>query len=144
MLHRDQLKRALSQTYRYDKGICHDATTIQYDDKIFSDPAVVHLIDPSTTTGMFLNEHVSFAMFFCSPTLQNIQPYHLKNMLTLYMPLWTLEEFGQCCDELEIPHFYKVTFEKWGVYLSPKCPYGNSVVQYIGYCSFKRPVVSEG
>ena len=73
---------------------------------------VVHLIDPSKDP-FYLCEHNAFAVFFTSPTINNIEPYHLKNLLTLYMPLWSEEEMTECYEVLEQP-FDRKLYEKWG------------------------------
>ena len=79
---------------------------------LLTDFRVVHLIDPSKDP-FYLCEHNAFAVFFfTSPTINNIEPYHLKNLLTLYMPLWSEEEMTECYKVLEQP-FDQKRYEKW-------------------------------
>ena len=43
--------------------------------------SVVHLIDPEGKPVPFLDQHEAFAVFFASPTITNIEPYHKKNLV---------------------------------------------------------------
>ena len=75
--------------------------------------SVVHLIDPEGKPVPFLDQHEAFAVFFASPTITNIEPYHKKNLVCLFMPLWTRDEMQRCCDTLQLEFDAKI-FEKWG------------------------------
>ena len=83
-------------------------------EEILKDTETVHLIDNATA----LKEHDALAVFFVSPTRANIAEYHLKNLLSLYMPLWSNEEFDECSIALGRPSYSREYIAKWGgVYL---------------------------
>ena len=90
-------------------------TSLQYRDAEISlfDSSVIHLIDPlSCSFGH--QEHNAFAVFFTSPTVNNILPYHLKNLKTFYMPLWTENELTTCRNNLNLKIPAKDIHDKWG------------------------------
>ena len=79
-----------------------------------SKESTIHLIDPDTTTSMFIEEEKAFTVFFTS-THSNIEPYQLRKMLTLYMPTWDKEELKECCEYLEWNEEQHMDYyEKWG------------------------------
>ena len=61
-----------------------------------------------------LKEHNAWLYFVSPITEANIESYHLKNLLSLYMPLWSNEEFDECSTALDIPP-YIVTILSNGV-----------------------------
>ncbi len=75
--------------------------------------SVVHLIDPKGKAVPNLREHNAFAVFFASPTDSNVIPYHSKNLLPFYMPLWKKPEMIKCYNSLG-ETFDPVRFDKWG------------------------------
>ena len=76
--------------------------------------SVVHLIDPGDNPPILgLQRHEAFAIFFASPTISNINPYHQKELCTLFMPLWSRNEMEDCCTTLETP-FNEDIFNRWG------------------------------
>ena len=83
-------------------------------EEILEDTETVHLIDGAKD----LEQHDALAVFFVSPTRANIAEYHLKNLLSLYMPLWSNEEFDECSIALGLPSYSRDYIAKWGgVYL---------------------------
>ena len=80
----------------------------------FKNRSVVHLIDPGDNPPILgLQRHEAFAIFFASPTISNINPYHQKELCTLFMPLWSRNEMEDCCTTLETP-FNEDIFNRWG------------------------------
>ena len=79
----------------------------------FGNQRVIHLVDPSNRT--ILRETRCYTIFFTSPTAANITPFHLRNLITFVMPVWTKEEMLDCCSTLgwNVDQHMKF-FEKWG------------------------------
>ena len=77
---------------------------------MLTDFRVVHLIDPARNS-FHLCEHNAFAVFFfTSPTIANVEPYHLKNLLTFHQPQWL--EMRECCKTME-KNFSKECYRNW-------------------------------
>ena len=79
--------------------------------KYLSDPTIIHLIDPFSKT--VICEHDAFAIFFASPSISNIHPYHRKNLQRMFMPLWSKEEMRDCYTVLQ-EKFDENLYDKWG------------------------------
>ena len=88
------------------KGLTKDEASKKLDDS-----ETVHLIDPSPLHKT--KEHYALAVFCVSPMTSNIDYYHLKNLYTIYMPLWTKEELESCQRHTGRPSDISY-FEKWG------------------------------
>ena len=98
----------------YNRLGVYDCVFYKTHDNSLSKESTIHLIDPDTTTSMFIEEEKAFTVFFTS-TRSNIEPYQPRKMLTLYMPTWDKEELKECCECLEWNEEQHMDYyEKWG------------------------------
>ena len=94
---------------------CDKFTVIGPDrrDSVLSERASVHLCD-----GKASQEHLAYMVFFVSPTIANIEPYHSKHLGRLYMPPWSeieLENLFENCFQQEF--MLSVTASGVGLFL---------------------------
>ena len=75
----------------------------------------IHLVDPTHHPEPGFVEHYGLVIFFASPTLSNVDPYHSKKLMMLYMPVWDKDEMLQAIRYLDWdPDKSLQNFNIWG------------------------------